>query len=289
MKIRFSKVKKEKIIIYLLNFLRSFVLFGLMFIIILPFFEVFINSIKSTSDRLTPNIYWIPENPTLNNIISTYRQLTSQNAFFNSIVLSITTALCQVISCSLYGYAFSKLKFKGSNVIFWIIIFTLFIPIQSLNTARTLFYSNNYFFGLKLIGSKYSIFLMTLLGMGYLSPIFIYIFRQYFRSLPNDILEQAQIDGAGILKSFWKIMLPNARGAITTTGIITFVWTYNDYYYPSLFNFSNNNIILLSTKLSGGRFRNPSTTALMMIIPLLIVYIILQKQLIDSIKKTAIC
>lgn len=289
MNIKFSKVKKEKIIIYFLNFLRSFVLFGLMFIIILPFFEVFINSIKSTSDRLTPNIYWIPENPTLNNIISTYRQLTSQNAFFNSIVLSITTAFCQVISCSFYGYAFSKLKFKGSNVFFWIIIFSLFIPIQSLNTARTLFYSNNYFFGLKLIGSKYSIFLMTLFGMGYLSPIFIYIFRQYFRSLPNDILEQAQIDGAGIVKSFWKIMLPNARGAIVTTGIITFVWTYNDYYYPSLFNFSNNDIILLSSKLSGGRFRNPSTTALMMIIPLLIVYIILQKQLIDSIKKTAIC
>lgn len=289
MKLKFSELKKEKIIIFFLKALRAFILFGLMFVILLPFLEVFINSIKSSSDKVTPNVYWIPENPTLNNIISTYRQLTSQNAFFNSLVLSATTAICQVISCSIYGYAFGKLKFKGSSIFFWIIIFSLFIPMQSLNTARTLFYSNTYFFGLKLIGSKYSIFLMTLFGMGYLSPIFIYIFRQYFKSIPNDILEQAQIDGAGVLRSFWQIMLPNARGAIVTTGIITFVWTYNDYYFPALFNFSNNNIVLLSTKLSSGRFRNPSTIALMMIIPLLIVYIILQKHLIDSIKKTAIC
>ena len=285
----FNKKTLDKLLITILKVLKSFMIFGLIFVILLPFLEIFVNSIKSYSDKISPNIYWIPENPTLNNIISTYRQLTAENAFYNSLLLSTLTAIIQVLICALSGYAFSKLKFKGSNILFWIIILSIFIPMQSLHTARTLFFSNTYFFSHKLIGSKYSIFIMTFFGMGYLSPIFIYLFRQYFKSISNEILEQSQIDGASIFQSFYKIMLPNAKGAIITTAIITFVWTYNDHYLPSLYQFSSNNFIVLSIKLSGGRYRNPQTTALLMIIPLLIIYIALQKYLIDNIKKTIIC
>lgn len=281
--------KRDKIIKYCLKFLRAMIIFGLLFIILLPFLEIFINSIKSSSDSANPNVYWIPENPTFRRIISTYRQLIANNAFYNSLTISFITAILQIITTSCAGYAFAKLKFKGSNIIFWIVIFSLFIPMESLNTARTLFYTFHSFLGIKLIGSRYSIYIMTFFGMGYLSPIFIYIFRQYFKNLDNDILEQAQIDGANNIKTFFKIMLPNAKGGIITCGVLTFVWTYNDTYFPTFYNFSNNDIYLLSTSLSNGRYRNPSTSALMMIIPLLIIYIFINKYLIDSIQKTAIC
>ena len=280
---------KQKIILYFFKILRFIIIFGLIFIILLPFLEIFITSIKSPSDLSDPTIYWIPQNPTFKNIISTYRQLTAHNAFYNSLMISFLTAVIQVIITAMAGYSFAKLKFKGNNIIFLLIMLTIFIPIESLNTSRLLFFTFHPLFGIKIIGSRYSIYIMTLLGMGYHSPIFIYIFRQYFRSISNDIFEQAQIDGANNFKVFYKIMLPNARGAILTTGILTFVWTYNDYYFPSLFNFSNSNIYLLSTRLAGGRYRNPSVSALMMIIPLLIIYMFINKYLLDSIQKTAIC
>lgn len=264
-------------------------IFGLLFIILLPFFEIFINSIKTSSDLTNPYVYWIPEHPTFKRIISTYRQLTANNAFYNSLVISFITAIFQIFSTALAGYSFAKLKFKGNNIIFWIVVCSLFIPFESLNTARTLFYTFHPLFGIKLIGSRYSIYIMTIFGMGYFSPIFIYIFRQYFKNISNDILEQAQIDGANNFQTFLKIVLPSAKGGVLTCGILTFVWTYNDTYFPSFYNFSNNKIYLLSTNLSVGRYRNPSTSALMMIIPLLIIYICINKYLIDSIQKTAIC
>lgn len=284
-----KKLTKEKTITYCLKLLRAIMILGLLFIILLPFLEIFINSIKSSSDSVNPYVYWIPEHPTLRKIISTYRSLTANNAFYNSLVISFVTAILQIFATALAGYSFARLKFKGSNIIFWIIICSLFIPTESLNTARTLFYTFHPLFKIQLIGSRYSIYIMTILGMGYFSPIFIYIFRQYFKNISNDILEQAQIDGANNIQTFFKIVLPSARGGVLTCGILTFVWTYNDTYFPSFFNFSNNDIYLLSTSLSNGRFRNPSTSALMMIIPLLIIYIFINKYLIDSIQKTAIC
>lgn len=284
-----KKFTREKIITYCLKILRAIMIFGLLFIILLPFLEIFIDSIKSSSDSVNPYVYWVPEHPTLRKIISTYRQLIANNAFYNSLVISFVTAILQIFATALAGYSFAKLKFKGSNIIFWIVICSLFIPMESLNTARTLFYTFHPLFKIQLIGSRYSIYIMTILGMGYFSPIFIYIFRQYFKNISNDILEQAQIDGANNIQTFFKIVLPSAKGGVLTCGILTFVWTYNDTYFPSFFNFSNNDIYLLSTSLSNGRFRNPSTSALMMILPLLIIYIFINKYLIDSIQKTAIC
>lgn len=279
---------RDKVLFFFFNIIKFTIIIGLVFVILLPFLEIFVNSIKSPSDLSNPTIYWIPENPTFKNIISTYRQLTAHNAFYNSLVISFITAILQTLTTSMAGYSFSKLKFKGNNIVFWVILLTIFVPIETLHTARLLFYTFNPLLGIKIIGSRYSIYIMTILGMGYMSPLFIYIFRQYFRSLSNDIIEQAQIDGASTFKVFFKIALPNAKGGILTSIILTFVWTYNDYYFPMLYNFSNNNIFLLSTRLSTGRYRNPSSSALMMIIPLLLIYIFINKYLIDSIQKTAI-
>src|SRR5574344_967568 len=88
---------KQKIILYFFKILRFIIIFGLIFIILLPFLEIFIPSIKSPSDLSDPTIYWIPQNPTFKNIIFTYRQLTAHNAFYNSLMISFLTAIIQVI------------------------------------------------------------------------------------------------------------------------------------------------------------------------------------------------
>jgi multiple sugar transport system permease protein len=157
---------------------------------------------------------------------------------------------------------------------------------------------------------------MSGLGMGIRSGIFIYIFRQFFRGLPKELEESAQLDGASVFRTFWNIMLPNARGALVTVGLFAFVWQWNDSYYASLFNVANMETFpLLTMQLinaaegveralfyAGGLdligqniWDNPlflalisNVSALLMMLPLLIMYLFVQKQFVESIERTGI-
>jgi len=278
--------KKLKKLLEIGKIFRTFLLTGTIFIIIMPFVKILVDALKSSSDYSNPLVYWIPERITFWRVRSIYYQLLRENAYYNSFLLSIVTAIIQVIMTAIYGYAFSKLKFKGSNVLFWIVMFSLVVPRETLKVSSTLFFNFYHLFGINLTNSLTSIYIKTFLGMGIYSPIFIYVFRQYFKSIPSELEEQAQLDGAGVFGTFWKVMLPNVKGAIMTVGIFTFVLTYNDSYYPMMFNFDMQNFELLSTKLSTGRYSNVNAVALLIIIPLLVLYIITQNIFIKGIENT---
>ena len=263
-------------------------LIGLLFIILMPFYEIFLNAINYSGYEKNLYAYWIPTRISFYGIRNVFRQLLYENAFINSISISLITAIIQTFMCALFGYAFAKLKFKGSNVIFWIILISIFVPFETLEISRVLLFSNQPLFGIKLIGKPYTLFIMALLGMGYRAPLFIYIFRQYFKTISQEIEDASLVDGCGVFRSFFKVMLPNAKGGIVTTILLTFIWTYNDWYYPNLLRFSSNGIVLVSTKLMSGRYSNANASALLMMIPLLVLYLLTQKYLIDGIKKSVV-
>jgi multiple sugar transport system permease protein len=173
-----------------------------------------------------------------------------------------------------------------------------------------------YFLDLGLLGKETSVYLMSGLGMGIRSGIFIYIFRQFFRGLPKELEESAQIDGCGVFRTFLSVMLPNARGAIITVSLFAFVWQWNDTYYVRIFEISDAvDFPLLTMQLlnaaenvytalfyTGGLdligqniWENPMFTslisnvaALLMMLPLLIMYLFVQKQFVESIERTGI-
>jgi len=278
--------RKIKKLLEIGKILRTFLLIGTVFVIIMPFVRILVDALKSSADLSNPLVYWIPEDLTLRRIRSIYYQLLRENAFYNSFLFSIVTALIQVIVCAIYGYTFSKLKFKGSNLLFWLIMFSLVVPRETLKVSSTLFFNFYPFLGIDLLHSLYGIYIKTLFGMGFYSPIFIYVFRQYFKGIPVELEEQAQLDGAGVIQTFWRVMLPNVKGAVMTVGIFTFVLTYNDSYYPMMFNFDMQNFELLSTKLVTGRYANVNAVALLIILPLLVLYIITQNIFIRGIENT---
>ena len=193
---------------------------------------------------------------------------------------------------------------------FILVILTIIIPPQALSLQQYL-----YFRDLGLIGNEISIYLMSGLGMGIRSVIFIYIFRQFFRGLPMELEESAMIDGAGVFRTFWNVMLPNARGALITVGLFAFVWQWNDVYYVKIFEVSSVDFPLLTMQLinaaegmyaalfyTGGLdligqdvWENPlflalisNVAALLMMLPLLIMYLFVQKQFVESIERTGI-
>ena len=288
LKINITKEKKERIIIGLLKALRTFMLIGLLFIILMPFYEIFLNAINVSGYEKNLYAYWIPIRISFRSIRNVWRQLLYENAFVNSISISLIVAIIQTYMCAVFGYAFARLKFKGSNIIFLIVLFTVFVPLETLETSRILMFSIQPLFGIKLIGKAYTLFIMTFFGMGYRAPLFIYIFRQYFKSIDQEIEDASLVDGCGVIKSFFKVMLPNAKGGIITTFLLTFVWIYNDWYYPNMLRFSSNGITLVSTRLMAGRYSNINASGLLMMLPLLILYLLTQKYLIDSIKKSVI-
>lgn len=289
---------------------RSILLIGLCFVILFPTIQQILQALRAPEDVNNPAVIWIPETWSLLNIRIAALVLDYKNALINTVKLSFISMILQIASTALAGYAFSRLRFKGSNILFIFVILTIIVPPQALSLAQYF-----YFRGMGLLGKEGSIYLMSGLGMGIRSGIFIYIFRSFFRGLPKELEESAIIDGASVFRTFWNVMLPNARGAIVTVGLFAFVWQWNDAYYVKIFEVSTANFPLLTMRLLNAAegmyaslfytgalnligqdvWANPvflalisNVSALLMMLPLLIMYLFVQKSFVESIERTGI-
>jgi len=307
---KLNTTRKRKFKDYTLVIVRTVLLIGLSFVILLPTIQQILMALRDPADVNNPAVIWIPEVWSTMNITIAATVLDYKNALINTFKVSSISMVLQVASTALAGYAFSRLRFRGSNILFVFVVLTIVIPPQALSLAQYL-----YFRDLGLIGNESTIYLMSGLGMGIRSGIFIYIFRSFFKGLPKELEESAQIDGAGVFRTFWNVMLPNARGAIITVALFAFVWQWNDAYYVKIFEVSTQEFPLLTMRLinaaermydalfyTGGLelvgqdvWENPvflalisNVAALLMMLPLLVMYLFVQKQFVESIERTGI-
>ena len=303
-------VLKRKTSDIMMVILRTTLLFGLCFIILFPTIQQISMALRAPEDVNNPAVVWVPQNWSLMNIKIAATVLDYWRSLWNTFRISFISMLLQIVSTSLAGYAFSRLRFKGSNLLFIAVILTIITPPQALSLAQYL-----YFRSLNLLGKETSLYIMSFFGMGIRSGIFIYIFRQFFRGLPKELEESAQIDGAGVFRTFYSVMLPNARGALVTVSLFAFVWQWNDSYYAQLFDLGDATNPLLTMQLINAAERmyqvlvytggldligqnvwdNPlflslisNVAALLMMLPLLIMYLFVQKQFVESIERTGI-
>ena len=292
------------------SFFRYVFLIGLCFVILFPTIQQILQALRAPEDVNNPAVIWIPEIWSLKNLELAVLVLDYKDALINTATISFISMVLQLFSTALAGYAFSRLKNKVTNTLFILVILTIVIPPQALSLSQYL-----YFRDLQLIGKQTSIYLMNLLGMGIRSGIFIFIFRQFFAGLPKELEESAQIDGAGVFRIFFNVMLPNARGAMVTVGLFSFVWAWNDAYYVKIFEVSTADFPILTMRLlnaaenmyaqlfyTGGLdlvgqdvWENPlflalisNVAALLMMLPLLVMYLFVQKQFVESIERTGI-
>lgn len=315
------KVRNRKTMFFAGSFARTLILIGLVFIILLPIFQKISFALRHPETISDPQVVWIPARLSFLNIQIAWELLEYGTTVWNTLFISFGVMLLQIISAAVTGYAFSRLRFKGSEILFYIVLFTLVIPNETLHISRILFFTNTKFLGLSLIGNTFSLFIMSAFGQGIRSAIFVYLFRQFFRGLPPELEESAQVDGAGVIRTFWSVMLPNARGAIITVALFAFVWQWNDYYFANLFGYAEGGFSVLATRLAGGTERlftiisgwvaqgKPffkdltdesvrsntlfhglisNTAALLMMLPVLIGYLFFQKLFVESIERTGI-
>jgi len=314
--------RSRKIQAFAMASVRTILLAGLCFVILFPTVQQILQALRAPQDVNNPAVIWIPETWSVMNIKITAMVLDYKAALFNTAKLSFISMFLQIASTALAGYAFSRLKFKGSNILFILVILTIIVPPQALSLAQY-FYFRDFKIGVlewigidtRLLGKEGAIYLMSGLGMGIRSGIFIYIFRSFFRGLPKELEESAIIDGASVFRTFWSVMLPNARGALVTVGLFAFVWQWNDAYYVKIFEVSTAEFPLLTMRLLNAAegmyaslfytgalnligqdvWANPvflslisNVSALLMMLPLLIMYLFVQKSFVESIERTGI-
>ena len=302
---------------YAVSIIRAVMLFGLCFMIIQPILNKISVSFMEEQDLYNAMIISVPEHFTTENYTLTADFMSYGTTIRNTFLVSLTVAMLQIAVCTLVGYGFARFDFPFKNVWFAGVILLIVIPPQILSTSLHLHF--RYFDvlgifglftegkGLNLSGSVAPYYLMSATCMGLKNGLYIYMIRQFFRSVPKDIEEAAYVDGCGTLKTFYKIMVRDATPILTSCFLFSFVWQWTDGFYSRMFL---GNIRLLSTQLQMVAERldnyiihtlnNPTgasvgytqcivaTGTLMTIMPLIVLYMFAQKGFVESLSSTGI-
>lgn len=306
----FSYKFKGKIVHLLWAAVRYILLFGLSFIIIYPFLVKFSSVFMGPQDLADKTVRFVSRNPTLMNLKNVIEYTGYFNALKNTFLLSLLTAVLQTFCCTLIGYGFAKFKFRGNNIVFILVVFTMIIPPQTLSIPYYMLFKNFNLYGLIPLISGHSIRLLdTLLpfsilsitGLGFKNGLYIFLVRQFFRGVPEELSEAAEVDGASVFKTYFRIQLPQAVPIMITVFLFSFSWQWTDINYSNLFfiNFQVLNKVVenAGTLMIGGHSAASgsmqssvllNTASFLVIIPLVIVYVFAQKKFVQGVESSGI-
>jgi multiple sugar transport system permease protein len=253
-------------------------------LMIAPFLWIIQAAFGETTEvfRLPPQ--WFPQNPSLDNFHQVFRQVPYHLFMGNSLKLAIIVTVGQLITCSLAAYAFARLEFPGRNVLFVLLLSALMIPGQV--TIVPLFILVRQ---LGLYNTHTALILPALVN-----PFGVFLLRQYFITLPKELEDAARVDGANVFTIYWRIILPLSGPVLTTLAILTFVGMWNQYFFPLIMiNSPELQVITVGLTLLRGQYGvgalGPIAAALTMaVVPVLIVFLLLQKYIIKSIVSTGL-
>jgi multiple sugar transport system permease protein len=256
-------------------------------VFLFPFAWMLATSLKTNSEALTNPTALLPAVAQWGNYPAVIGALNFWREALNSLIMTLGVTFGQIILAALAGYAFARLKFFGRDVLFLLILATLIIPFQIL------------FVPLYLMLSGWGDWLNTFKALiipSLASPFAIFVFRQFFITVPKELDEAAKIDGAGYYRIFWTVMLPLAGPAVATVFILTFLAQWNDLLKPLVFNSSPDMYTLqqgLAVTLNRGANLVPNVATLMAgvvlasIVPV-VMFLIGQRWFVRSVASTGL-
>ena len=250
-----------------------------------PFLWMFITALKpaEAAYNLPPN--WIPLDFEWGNFLKAINgPLPLLTNMFNSLFIAVLTTLGLLITAPMAGYAFARLEFPGRNTMFVALLASLMVPIQVTIIPLFLIMRN-----LGLINTPWSLILPSITW-----ALGVFLMRQFFLTLPREILEAAKIDGAGPWKTYRLIALPLVKNGLSALGVIAFLNSWNAYFAPSIFlNNQNTATLPLALVLMRGPFSTGQVNIIMAatalaVIPALIVFLIAQRWIIASMTQSGV-
>lgn len=200
------------------------------FVYIYPFLYMAVTSIKSMKDLFDISVNWIPKSFYYQNYIKAFNVLKYPSHFLISVFLTGIGIFTHVIFGSFIAYGLARYKFPGRGLLFTIVILSILIPTQVLILPQYLQFAR-----MKWTESYLPLIVPLFFGFGVRGGLFIFIFRQFFMTLPRSLEEAARIDGCGYLRVYWSIVLPTARTAMMVCIVMALVWHWNEYYEPLIY------------------------------------------------------
>ena len=293
----FAKFKKLKAVNIISKIAIYFVLICIGYVYLKPIFEMISKSIMTTADLIDPSITWVAKHFTLSNFSAAITALEIPGSLIGSILFSTLLAVAQTIVSATTGFALSRYTFRGRNFWYIMLILAFILPVPLLTVPRIMIFGQiKVWTGVQLMGTIWPQFLMALLGQGTYSTMLVLIFYNFFNMIPKSLDEAAMIDGAGSLKVFYHVAVRLSTATILVVFLFSFVFNWNETYTTS--TMLGDAVNLLPQQLSGFGATPESQTAvneakrmaatLLSILPLLILYAVVQKQFIQGIENTGI-
>ena len=313
---------------------RLVLLVGISYVVLFPFISKIAGSFMSPEDFVDVTVRLIPKNFTLDIYKAVLFELDYWEAFINTLIISLLCGLLQTFVCCLIGYGLAKFRFKGNSLVMLLVILTMIVPHQTLQLS--MFMNFRYFdilgilsflsggasvgfmpdsfnellagiqiiklddHALALTNTYWPLAIMSVTGLAFKNGLYIFMLRQFFTGVPDALEESAYIDGSGVFRTFFTIILPLSIPMMVTVFLFSFCWQWMDDFYTELF-FTTSKITLmpdvvevptsLKTDYAGqnmyyAAIRN--TCGLCIIAPLVILYCFGQNFLVQGIERSGL-
>ncbi len=311
----------------IVNVFRFILMLGVSFVILFPFFSKIAGSFMSQSDIIDATVSLIPKAFTLD----IYDYILFDNhyfqAFFNTLLISLVCAIIQTFVACLIGYGLAKFKFKGNKLIMALVIVTMIIPhttlelaIQRHNVAFELGHVMSFGYQglfetilgkpLSLEGTFAPFIIFSVFGLAFKNGLYIYLMRQFFKGVPDELEESAYVDGSGTFRTFIQIILPLSVPMMITIFLFSFSWQWTDEFYTEMFmgrasalngerpwmfidiiSADNAPSTLLNRNIGSWQEYSKiisNTAGIMIIMPLIIMYLFCQRYLVQCIERSGL-
>jgi multiple sugar transport system permease protein len=251
---------------------------------IVPFFWLISSSFKEPSELFQVPVRWFPKAIQFANYEKMFNTIPFWLYLGNTVNIVIWNIIGSLISCSLVAYGFSRLRWPGRDKVFILVLVTMILPFQVTMIPQFLMFQK-----LGWVGTPLPLTVTAFFG----NPFYIFLLKQFFSVLPDELTQAARIDGAGEFRIFWQICIPLARPAMATVAIFSFMRCWNDYIGPLLY-LSDNRQYTLSIGVQLIRSTlDPKWEVLMaagvvMVMPVLVIFFLTQKYFIQGISMSGI-
>jgi len=319
LKAKFLNMFFLKKVIFLI--FKLVLLVGVSYVILYPYITKIFGSFMSASDFKDVTVILLSKNPTLDQ----YKYIITENgyfsAFLNTFLVSLSVALIQTVVCSVIAYGLAKFKFRGNTLVFVLVIFTMMVPQESLRFAMKKFFklfstSNPIGSLLTAVGilekgsgfvnSLVPVYLLAITGLGFKNGLYIFLLRQFFKGVPDELEESAYVDGSSTFRTFFTIIIPLAVPMLITVFIFSFAWQWTDDFYTSIFFepgywdkegalqfMSSITGVPASLKLDVKNLEAyasaiTGTATILIALPLIIAYLFVQNYIVEGIERSGI-
>lgn len=297
---------KSKITGIVIKIILLLLMIGLSYIVLYPFLFKILSAFMSSDDLYDPLVEMIPIHWTLERFAGVFKNNDFTKGMLNTFLYALMVAVCSTFSATFVGYGLAKFNFKGRNIIFALVVFTMLLPLQTIYLPL---YSAFKFFdvfgilallgvdGISLIDTPAPMFILSVTSLGFRSGIYVILMRQYFAGIHKELVEAAYVDGSTVMGTFWKIILPMARSMLVVVFSLSFAWQWTDTFYSDILMSGQKllpNVVMLLNNVTTNNASyyeslvNANTAALIAILPLILFYCLLQRQIIQGIESSGI-